>query len=212
MPLFCSGGWDTTLLVWRADGGEAPAAPQPKRAKKAAQAAPPLQLEPVARLSGHTDVVSSVVWPTAALAYSTSWDGAIREWDIEAERCTTTLATQRAAVAVDVSMGASTIATGHCDHLVRVWDARMQTSAPALTLQHKAWVSGVAWSPCQTTLLASSCYDGTVRLWDTRSTVPLHDLPPHGDKALCVAWDGAEQLVSGGADGQLRRAEVAAGM
>ena len=27
---------------------------------------------------------------------------------------------------------------------------------------------------------------------DTRSTVPLHELPPHADKALCVAWDGAE--------------------
>ena len=24
---------------------------------------------------------------------------------------------------------------------------------------------------------------GTVRLWDTRSSVPLHELPPHADKA-----------------------------
>eukprot|EP00965_Chrysotila_dentata_P224430 6194172-Pleurochrysis_carterae.AAC.1 len=40
-------------------------------------------------------------------------------------------------------------------------------------------------------------------LWDTRSTVPLHELPPHNPKALCVAWDGDDRIVSGGADGHL---------
>ena len=38
------------------------------------------------------------------------------------------VATQRAAVALDVSMSAASIATGHCDHLLRVWDARMQVT------------------------------------------------------------------------------------
>ena len=39
-------------------------------------------------------------------------------------------------------------------------------------------------------------------------TVPLHELPPHADKALCVTWDGAERLLSGGADGELRALQL----
>ena len=37
-----------------------------------------------------------------------------------------------------------------------------------------------------------------------RWQVPLHDLEPHTDKALCAAWDGTDRIVSGGADGKLR--------
>ena len=89
--------------------------------------------------------------------------------------------------------------------MLRLWDARCAPQAQhQLSLRHKGWVSAVAWSRHRSQLLLSSCHDGSVRLWDTRSTVPLHELPPHADKALCVAWDGAERLVSGGADGELR--------
>ena len=109
---------------------------------------------------------------------------------------------------VDVSLLSSLVASGHSDHVLRLWDARAPQAAQ-LSLRHRGgWVSGVAWSRHRAQLLASACHDGTVRLWDTRSTVPLHELPPHADKALCVAWDGAERLLSGGADGELRTLQL----
>lgn len=79
-----------------------------------------------------------------------------------------------------------------------------------LKLSHKGgWVSDVRWHPHQPHLLASACYDGAVRLWDVRTTIPLHTVAQHDGKALCVIWDGAERVASGGTDAQLRLSRFA---
>ena len=207
----CSGGWDGQLLLWSGAEpapGAAPAAPPPaaKRSRKAAAAAEaPAELSAVARLTGHHDCVAAVCWPTATMLYSAGWDGAVKAWDAGAEACTTTLPGQKAVASLSVSLLSALIATGHADHNLRVWDARLDKTALAFgPAAHKGWVTGVAWSAHRAELLLSSCHDGSVKLWDTRSTVPLHELPPHSDKALCVAWHGVEHVASGGADGQLK--------
>ena len=66
-----------------------------------------------------------------------------------------------------------------------------------VSLPHGGWVSASRWCPSQPHLLATACYDGVVRLWDVRSTVPLHQVAKHDDKALCLAWAGGELLASG---------------
>ncbi|KAL3893958.1 MAG: hypothetical protein SGPRY_013947, partial [Prymnesium sp.] len=101
-----------------------------------------------------------------------------------------------------------TIATGHSDHTVRLWDTRLQQGSLKLSLPHKGWVSSVAWSASNPFLLLSTCHDGGVRLWDTRSTVPLYDLQSHSDKAFCASWLGVNEIASGGADGQLRISQL----
>jgi len=104
-------------------------------------------------------------------------------------------------------------ATGHPDHAVRIWDSRATgTSVVKLVLrQHEAWVSSVAWRPGSSTVLLSGSYDGTVNVWDIRSSTPLHTLRAHEDKTLAVAWrpvpkaEGVEQrFVSAGADTKVR--------
>ena len=105
---------------------------------------------------------------------------------------------------------ASLIASAHTDHTLRVWDSRLQQAALRLKLTHPGWVSGVRWCPHQSHLLASTCYDGCVRLWDVRSSIPLHEIKSHeGGKALCVDWDGPERILSGGSDAALRMATIA---
>ncbi|CAM9709391.1 unnamed protein product [Hapterophycus canaliculatus] len=49
-----------------------------------------------------------------------------------------------------------------------------------------------------------SCgHDGAVKLWDIRSTLPLHSAQAHQGKALCCGWhDG--KIVSGGEDGEVK--------
>lgn len=81
------------------------------------------------------------------------------------------LSGQKAALCISVSLAGQTIATGHSDHTVRLWDTRLQQGSLKLSLPHKGWVSSVAWSASNPFLLLSTCHDGGVRLWDTRSTV-----------------------------------------
>ncbi len=223
--MLCSGGWDGSLKLWETGeaavaaaaeaAAEADGAPASKKRKGGRGGAPasvsasaPIELEPSGELKGHAGSVAGLCWPTAALVYSASWDGTVREWGVATRQQTACLSGQPAALCIDVSLAASLVATGHTDHAVRLWDARLQGQALRLTLPHKAWASGVRWCEASANLLATSSYDGSVQLWDVRSTVPLHRLPPHEGKALCVAWDGEGRLVSGGSDGQLRVAAV----
>ena len=42
-----------------------------------------MQGEAVSTLVGHTQCVSSVVWPEHGTIYSASWDHSFRRWDVE---------------------------------------------------------------------------------------------------------------------------------
>ncbi|CAI5952219.1 unnamed protein product, partial [Closterium sp. NIES-64] len=60
-------------------------------------------------------------------------------------------------------------------------------------------------SPSNPLHLLSSAYDGSLKIWDLRSTVPLHTVKAHSDKVLCADWwQGGNAVVSGGADNHLR--------
>ena len=74
---------------------------------------------------------------------------------------------------------------------------------------HSGWISCVHWSPSSSHHVATSSHDGSVKLWDIRSVVPLATLTAHSDKVLCVGWvtgpgGGPGGIVSGGADCSLQ--------
>lgn len=225
----CSGASDGGLLVWAAgepppatgEGGEAGnsgagagAARASKRSKGAkgtisSTAMPVPEVSPSSSLSeSHAGSVNALCWPTAALMYSGSWDGQIKEWQVDVESSSATLGGQAAVIALDVSLSSQLMASGHTDHVLRVWDSRLQAAAMQLKLPHKGWVSAVRWCPQQANMLASASYDGAVRLWDVRSSAPLHTVSTHEGKALCLAWDGADRIASGGSDAQMRIAAI----
>lgn len=59
--------------------------------------------------------------------------------------------------------------------------------------------------------VATASHDGTAKLWDLRTSIPLHTLESHTDKVLSAAWVGADLLATGGADCKLFTAEVSIG-
>jgi len=206
----CSGCWDGTMHLWSVGEVPEPSEPaQPAKRSKAAGggagglSAPPREMVPLSTLGGHQGSVGALCWPTAPLVYSGSWDGTVREWQVDVGSPSATLAGQAAVLCLDVSLASTLIASGHTDHALRIWDARLQQAAMQLKLPHKGWVSAAKWSPHAPHLLASACYDGSVRLWDVRSTIPLHQLSVHSGKALSLIWDGAERIASGGADAKI---------
>jgi ribosome biogenesis protein YTM1 len=66
---------------------------------------------------------------------------------------------------------------------------------------HKGWISDVTWSPIEPHMFATTSHDGYVKMWDIRSTIPLHSVRAHrkGEKGLCVAL-GKKVMFSGGTD------------
>jgi WD40 repeat protein len=53
--------------------------------------------------------------------------------------------------------------------------------------------------------LVSASYDQTVKFWDVRAAVPLYTIAAHDAKALCVTVGPRGEIVSGGADGKVKR-------
>jgi WD40 repeat protein len=70
---------------------------------------------------------------------------------------------------------------------------------------HSSWVTDVSWSRSNAHHLLSSSHDGHVKLWDVRSTIPLHSTkpPPQGgtdqvdEKLLCVDWLSDRSFAAG---------------
>lgn len=66
----------------------------------------------------------------------------------------------------------------------------------------------VRWHPTSQFIFASVDYDGRVKVWDSRASVPLGSTSVHDGKALCLDWfqsGGLEGVVSGGSDCTVKR-------
>lgn len=195
---FCSGGWDTNVNVWDitdAETKQSEAAASESQAKKrkktetAAAAATPVYT-PLRTMSGHIGAVTSLVYPHPSSLYSGSMDHNLKQWDVETGACTSTWFGRQVVTAIDFSLNANVLGTGHHDKMIRIWDPR-QAEKEVMKMQlrsHKGWVSGVKFHPNQPHQLASSSYDNTVKIWDMRSTLPLFTMQAHTDKALTLDW------------------------
>jgi len=171
-----------------------------------------LSLTPqVTLLKAHASQISGISWGnlhkrnktgTEAQNHHTlvtgSWDHSIKVWDMERQENVLSLNGSRVVACLDTSHHSEGIvATGHPDCSIRLWDVRtasqensMAVSDKTFRPSHKAWVSSVQWSPDNPYQLASTSHDGTVKVWDIRSPLPLHTVRALGktDKGLCLTY------------------------
>ncbi|OQR95170.1 hypothetical protein ACHHYP_00234 [Achlya hypogyna] len=205
-----TGSWDNTVRVWSL-AAEAEATDKSVKKQKTAGGtkASLVQAEAKLVLPGHTAAVVAVTFdPTdSSTAYSAAMDRSIKLWDLSLERCKQTMAGSSTISALSVSTSGMVL-TAHPDTAIRLWDPRAAKTGTTLvqkTFQsHKQWVSAVQWS--SETQFLSAGYDGTVKMWDARSSIPLFTLAAHAGKALDAAWIQGEKpaFVSGGEDCQLK--------
>ncbi len=234
--LAASGGWDGKLLLWQTGkrvveeaeaagftGGAAQQRTTKKRrvGKDDAAAAAAFQQESTGSLEGHVHCVSALCWAGSSsggsgLLASGGWDHSVRLWDLSTGRAVATYNGSKAVYAVAAAPGGSgaVLAFGGADSAVRVWDvrARGETLSVKGYTAGDGWVSQLAWRPGggggSEHHVASVSYDGSMRLWDLRTPVPLGALKQHSDKALSVAWWGPQTIASGGADCTLQLYEL----
>ncbi|CAE6103090.1 unnamed protein product [Arabidopsis arenosa] len=207
--MICSSSWDCTINLWNTNEstleGESVSVKKRKGNNQAEESQS--EGEAVTSLVGHTQCVSSVVWPEHDVIYSSSWDHSVRRWDVETGKDSLNLFCGKALNTVDVGgEGSALIAAGGSDPILRVWDPRKPgTSAPVFQFSsHSSWISACKWHKSSWFHLLSASYDGKIMLWDLRTAWPLSVIDTHNDKVLSADWWKGESVVSGGADSNLR--------
>ncbi|KAI3669956.1 hypothetical protein L6452_41470 [Arctium lappa] len=206
--MVCSGSWDCRINLWQTeanDGGDIVSTKKRKKDNKEEEAQS--EGEAVSTLVGHTQCVSSVVWPEHGTIYSASWDHSFRRWDVETGKDTLNMFCGKVINCIDVGGESSAlIAGGGSDPVLRIWDPRKPgTLAPSFQFSsHTSWITACKWHSRSWFHLLSASYDGKVMLWDLRTAWPLAIIDSHEDKVLCADWWKGDSVVSGGADSKLR--------
>ncbi|KAJ3088374.1 WD repeat-containing protein 12 [Physocladia obscura] len=166
----------------------------------------------IQNLEAHVGPVTSVAFSKVAGEVNTLFSGgadhSVRIWNIETGKNLHSMSCEKVVLAIDHSANSNLIVTGHTDNYVRLWDPRDQNGlvVKMKLVSHKSWVPAVSCSPTSPFALATGSYDSSIKVWDVRSTTPLHTLSAAEDgkkKVLALVWeDGC--LFSGGEEGKLR--------
>src|SRR5207253_5794634 len=113
----------------------------------------------------HSSTVSTLAFsPDEGTLATGSWDGAIKQWDLESGALLWTSWQTDFIHCVAFSPDGHTLASSGDGATVRLWDASSGTHLQTLT-GHSGPVFALAWSP-DGSLLASGGFDGIIRLWE----------------------------------------------
>ncbi|ESN96548.1 hypothetical protein HELRODRAFT_107575 [Helobdella robusta] len=216
--LFASGSWDCVVNIWSAipNLGESQTNVQliddgRKKRRVDCQSVEASIRLPVQTFEGpevgHKGQVTSVDWLDSSKVCSSSWDHSIKLWDVHAGRMTSSIVGSKVFFDLSYSPLNNLIVAASADRHVRLYDPRITSGSVVKNTftSHTGWVSSVHWSPEQEHLFMSGAYDCVTKLWDIRSPkASLYDMRGHEDKILCCDWSIANDLISGGADKQLK--------
>eukprot|EP00986_Skeletonema_menzelii_P000552 scaffold160_cov157-Skeletonema_menzelii.AAC.9 len=180
------------------------------------------EVQPIQSVRAHSSNISGLAWgynnnsgsssssslPSTLL--TGSWDHGLKVYDVSRMDCILALNGSRVVTSLSRCSNSDVVATGSPDCTVRLWDMRTngdgssgsQIADKTLRQSHKSWVSAIQWSPTDPFVLATTSHDSTLKVWDIRSSLPLHTVRAttnKGDKSLCLAF-GDGFIYSGGSD------------
>jgi len=196
-----SGDFDGKVCIWNlvSDKDEQPAA------KKTKGSTTTKRLTPTVSFSAHSQQVSGICYQDDKLVITGSWDHSIKLWDIERQNCLMTINTSHVVTCLDnSSLNPHIVATGHPNGHVRTWNVRIsdtddeqqQQQAP-FQPSHKGVVAALRWSDTSPYHLATASHDGSVKIWDVRSPIPLYTIHALEKRALALGQDEGSIYVGG---------------
>ncbi|KAI8912857.1 WD40-repeat-containing domain protein [Gorgonomyces haynaldii] len=159
-------------------------------------------------LTGHLSKVYSAKFLGSQGVVSGSHDRTIKMWDLTRGYCTNTIFTLSSCNDLTLlDPDGMTIASGHMDNNIRIWDSRSGNLIREITGMHFGQITGLHISPSYGQLLSTS-RDNTLKIIDTRMFTAVatlfHDQfrPGMNWAKSCFSCDG-RYVSSGGHDGQL---------
>lgn len=172
-------------------------------------------------IRAHSQAISGVKFSgfNNDVMYSCSWDHSLKKWDMETQDTVATYTASKVMTSLDVSIqNQQQVLTSHPDGKVRLWDTRQHDDALCKTSfstkDDFQWIAQVKWHPSSEFLFASADYAGRIKIWDTRSNLPLGTSECHTGKGLCVGWitsqdsDQTCSIISGGSDCTVRSTQL----
>ena len=171
--LLATASYDASVKLWRMDGRHRAGALLPKE---------------------NGTVVYCVIWsPDGAQLVTGDFNGTVRLWDVAASRClAATLVHNRAvyALAWQPSPGSTRVASVGHDGFLRVVDVG---DGGRVLQQYRIGgpCYGCDWCPHAPDMLAATCMDGKVRVFDTtkaKRSAPVLVLDGHVQRAFSVRW------------------------
>lgn len=225
---------DHSLGLWSTKKSDAPAAPTSllpsinsrgsKRRKLGPSTSTP-QRGPLSLLRSHTGPVSDTIFAPNdhTVAYSTSWDHALKTWDLPTSTCVDTRSTSHSLLSLSALPSLNLLAAGTSARHITLIDPRASAvTVSAMTLRgHTNAVVSLAADPESNYGLVSGSHDGTCRVWDVRSSRSEKDgrvgeslyvieresmkgegrkVGGEGVKVFGVVWDTGVGIVSAGED------------
>lgn len=175
--LFISGGSDSQLSMW-------------STSEEAGQLLSPFV--------GHTDSIQSVEWVGPSKLVSGSLDRTIRTWDVNTQQEMSVFSASCGILSL--ACRGDLIVTGHPDRSIRLWDTRESERRSVVRefKLHTNWVTTLAWHNDE--VFASGSHDGSVKLWNCGTEIPLFTVFQHDEKILGLT--ATDKVLVGGGTGQ----------
>ena len=189
-----SGSRDKTIIKWRIE---------PKRDEEEDRE----WGEPRKLMTGHSHFISEVqLTGDSRFAFSSSWDGTVRLWNVANGRTISKLiGHKRDVLSVALSADDRQIITGSLDKEIKIWNTRSECKFTVDKNQHTDAVSVVRFFHVKKpALCVTASWDKTIKVWDNLYMTLLHTFTGH--KAQVTTLDIVENsafLASGSRDGKI---------
>ena len=170
---------------------------------------------PLSLLESHTAPVEQAIFDLNdnTLGYSVSQDHTIKTWDLVTSRCVDTKTTSYSLLSVAHMKTLNLLACGSSARHIILHDPRSDSNVVTISQRqlvgHKNFVVSLDTSPDNEYMLCSGSHDGTVKVWDIRTNVPLFTITRENAadrkaKVFAVRWDDSIGIISGGEDKKLQ--------
>lgn len=172
---------------------------------------------PLALLESHQAPVEAANFDLNdnTVGYSVSQDHTIKTWDLVTSRCVDTKTTSYSLLSLAQMPTLNLLACGSSARHITLHDPRVNSTSKITQQQligHKNFVVSLDTCPENEYILCSGSHDGTVKVWDVRSTNAMYTITREdpsvekgvNDKVFAVRWAEKVGIISGGQDKRIQ--------